>query len=155
VQLKSKVKAVCTLLGVGAHLECWGIDPAIITELAWWESRKMADGSELTAMPARHFSGRGLTRGKTFWSSFVLRVDGHKIFVGGDSGYDDQFRRIGEIYGPFDIAMVECGQYGAEWPHILLLPGQTATAARDRPARGAGQHLSATALVEFLTLLPE
>lgn len=135
IQLKSKAKSICTSLGVGAHLEHWGVDPALITELDWWENKQLADGIELTATPARHFSGRGLTQGKAFWSSFVLRVDGYNIFVGGDSGYDDQFKRIGEKYGPFDIALIECGQYGAEWPYIHLLPGQTATAAQDLRAK--------------------
>ncbi len=134
LQLKSNVKTIVTSLGVGAHLEHWGMDTAKITELDWWESKKMTDNVEITATPARHFSGRGLVRGKTLWSSFVVRLHGHRIFVGGDSGCDAQFKIIGEKYGPFDIALLECGQYGDEWPYIHMKPKETATAAQDLQA---------------------
>ncbi len=131
LELKSKVKNIVTSLGVGAHLQHWGIDPTKITELDWGESKKMADSVELTATPARHFSGRGLVRGKTLWSSFVVRLHGYRIFVGGDSGYGEHFKSIGGQHGPFDLALLECGQYGAEWPYIHMKPEETATAAQD------------------------
>lgn len=134
-KIDAKVKKIYTSLGVGAHLEHWGISPDKITEFDWWESHKIADDIEMTATPARHFSGRSFTRGKTLWSSFVLKIHGYNIFVGGDSGYDSSFAKIGEKYGPFDIAMLETGQYGAEWPYIHMLPEETVMAAKALKAK--------------------
>jgi L-ascorbate metabolism protein UlaG (beta-lactamase superfamily) len=130
-KLSSKVKMFYTALGVGTHLEAWGIETNRIVELDWWEDHNRTDSIKVTATPARHFSGRGLTRAKTLWASYVLELHGYKIFVGGDSGYDDQFKLIGERFGPFDIAMLECGQYGKDWPDIHMTPEESAQAAKD------------------------
>lgn len=130
-KLHPKVKQFYTALGVGAHLEDWGVDPSKIVELDWWEGNTNKDSITITAVPARHFSGRGLTRGKTLWAAYVLNIHGYKIFVGGDSGYDTHFKTIGEKFGPFDIAMIECGQYGRDWPLIHMTPEETATAAKE------------------------
>jgi L-ascorbate metabolism protein UlaG (beta-lactamase superfamily) len=130
-QLKSKTKLFCTALGVGTHLEHWGIEPDRIREFDWWEGDTVQTGITLTATPARHFSGRGFRRNRTLWASYVLKVGGKTIFIGGDSGYDAAFKNIGETFGPFDIAMVECGQYNVYWPYIHMMPEQTVQAAVD------------------------
>jgi L-ascorbate metabolism protein UlaG (beta-lactamase superfamily) len=130
-----QVRIIITSLGVGAHLERWGVPAEKIYELDWWEEKSISDSVQLTATPARHFSGRGLSRGKTAWSSFVLTLHGYKLFLGGDSGYDGQFKVIGEKLGPFDLALLEAGQYGVNWPFIHMLPEQTVTASRDLQAR--------------------
>jgi L-ascorbate metabolism protein UlaG (beta-lactamase superfamily) len=119
---------VCTSLGVGAHLEYWGVAKEKIVELDWWESWEW-EGLMLTAAPARHFSGRGFKRGGTLWSSFVLKGRGHSLYLGGDSGYEQHFREIGERCGPFELAILECGQYGKNWPYIHMMPEQTVQAA--------------------------
>ena len=89
------------------------------------------DGLTLMAAPARHFSGRGFKRGGTLWSSFVLKGRGHSLYLGGDSGYEQHFREIGERCGPFELAILECGQYGKNWPYIHMMPEQTVQAALD------------------------
>lgn len=134
VALRPKIKKVITALGVGAHFEYWGYDTAIITELDWWETATPIPGLQLTAAPARHFSGRGITRGKTLWTSFILKTPDHSIFIGGDSGYDTHFKEIGDKAGPFDIAVLECGQYNAHWKYIHMIPEETAQAAIDLKA---------------------
>jgi L-ascorbate metabolism protein UlaG (beta-lactamase superfamily) len=83
----------------------------------------------LTAAPARHFSGRGIKRGQTFWSSFILKTKDHNLYLGGDSGYDSHFKEIGDKYGPFDIAILEAGQYNTMWPLIHMMPEETVQAA--------------------------
>ncbi|MDF2454164.1 MAG: fold metallo-hydrolase [Cytophagaceae bacterium] len=135
LSLHPKVRKFYTSLGVGAHLEHWGIPADKIVEFDWWENQKISDSVELTAVPARHFSGRSFKRGKTLWSAFVLSIDGYKIFIGGDSGYDTHFKTIGEKYGPFDIAMLEAGQYGVNWPYIHMMPEETIIAAKDLSAK--------------------
>ena len=131
LKLKSKTKMFCTGLGIGSHLAYWGVDEAHITEFDWWEGGTILPGIELTATPARHFSGRGFKRFQTLWSSFVLKTGGSTIFIGGDSGYDESFKKIGEKYGPFDLVMLECGQYDKQWPYIHMMPEETVQASID------------------------
>jgi len=130
-KIKGKVKMALTPLGVGAHLEYWGVDKNKIAELDWWEKCTIQTDVEITATPSRHFSGRGISRAKSLWASFVLKIHGRKIFIGGDSGYDKQFKIIGERYNGFDLALIECGQYGVNWPQIHMTPEETVMAAKD------------------------
>ena len=133
--LKPKVKHVLTSLGTGEHLEKWGYNPNIINELDWSESITIDSVLHFTSTPARHFSGRGLKRNQAFWSSFVLKTPTHSIFIGGDSGYDTHFKTIGEKYGPFDLAILECGQYNYFWKYIHTMPEETALAATELKAK--------------------
>ncbi len=136
LDLRPRIKNVCTTLGIGAHLEHWGIDRARITELDWWDTIDIFDSVRLTSTPARHFSGRTLLRNKTLWSSFVLRSSKRNLFLGGDSGYDQiMFKSIGEKHGPFDLAILECGQYDEMWPTIHMMPEEAVKAAIDLNAR--------------------
>jgi len=129
LKLKDRVGIFVTSLGVGAHLEYWGVPVDKIKELDWWETASLSSGMKFTAAPARHFSGRGIVRNKTLWSSFVLEAGEYKFYLGGDSGYDTHFAKIGERYGPFDIAILENGQYNAHWANIHMMPEETAAVA--------------------------
>ncbi|MFY8033608.1 MAG: MBL fold metallo-hydrolase, partial [Flexibacteraceae bacterium] len=120
---------------VGAHLELWGVPASKITELDWWETTNLKTDLTITATPARHFSGRGLNRNESFWSSFVLKTKTETLFLGGDSGYDTHFAEIGKKYGPFDYAILENGQYNKAWQAIHTLPSETAQAATDLGAK--------------------
>jgi L-ascorbate metabolism protein UlaG (beta-lactamase superfamily) len=135
LKLKKKVKAIYCSLGISSHLKHWGIDTGIITELDWWEEQQLDEVITLAATPARHFSGRGIKRAQTLWSSFVLKTAAHRLFLGGDSGYDSHFKTIGEKYGPFDIALLEAGQYNKMWPLIHMMPEETVQAAADLQAK--------------------
>lgn len=134
-QLKAKVGKIITGLGTGAHLEYWGFEPEEITELDWNEQTTIDRGFKITATPARHFSGRKFKRNQSLWCSFVLETPGKKIFIGGDSGYDTHFAEIGEEHGPFDLALLECGQYNQYWKYIHEMPEQTVQAAIDLKAK--------------------
>jgi L-ascorbate metabolism protein UlaG (beta-lactamase superfamily) len=131
LQLKSKTKFFCVGLGVGSHLEHWGVEDSKIIEFDWWQTEELFPGVELISTPARHFSGRGFKRNQTLWSSYVLKTKSKKIYIGGDSGYDNSFKTIGEKYGPFDLSILECGQYDNQWPFIHMMPEETAQAAVD------------------------
>ena len=109
-------------LGVGAHLEAWGILPAQISELDWNESVDVA-GLRLTATPARHYSGRNpLRKDNTLWASWVVQGPRHNFFFSGDTGYFDGFKTIGESYGPFDLALIKIGACDVTWPDIHITP---------------------------------
>jgi L-ascorbate metabolism protein UlaG (beta-lactamase superfamily) len=127
-----------TSLGVGAHLEGWGVNPALITELDWWESHHPACGGvTVTAAPSQHFSGRGLKdRNVTLWSSFVLRSERHGVFFSGDTGLTSEYELIRARLGPFDLVMLEVGAYHPAWGDIHLGP-QNALKALDLLGGGA------------------
>ena len=111
-----------TSLGVGAHLEAWGVAPARITELDWWESHTVR-GLTVTAAPSQHFSGRTLrTRNSTLWSSFVLRSERHAVFFSGDSGLTTEYQEIAQRLGPFDLVMLEVGGLHPSWGDMHLGP---------------------------------
>ena len=131
LKLKSKIKKVITGLGTGAHLEHWGFDKKIILEKDWNEEIILDKGFIVNTNPGRHFSGRGLKRNLALWMSFVLTTPNMKIFIGGDSGYDAHFKTIGDTYGPFDLAILECGQYNRYWKHIHMMPEEVVQAGID------------------------
>jgi len=140
LNLKSRIKKIYTSLGVGSHLRYWGFDTDIITEFDWWNNKLFdeytsASSIEFIAAPARHFSGRSFIRSKTLWSSFILKTPEYRIYIGGDSGYDFHFKTIGEKYGPFDIVLLEAGQYNVAWPQIHMMPEETVQAAIDLKAK--------------------
>jgi L-ascorbate metabolism protein UlaG (beta-lactamase superfamily) len=113
-----------TSLGVGAHLEAFGIAPQRITELDWWESVQIPNTEiEVTAAPSQHFSGRGLKdRNATLWSSLVVRGPKHRVFFSGDTGLTPQYQDIRERLGPFDLVLLEVGAWDPAWGDIHLGP---------------------------------
>tara|TARA_R110002012_G_scaffold228194_2_gene400468 strand:+ start:75049 stop:76203 length:1155 start_codon:yes stop_codon:yes gene_type:complete len=135
LKLKDKTRSFYMPLGMGAHFEDWGVDSSKIHELGWWDEIQ-ADGLLLALTPARHFSGRGLNnRFSTLWGSWVIQGQSDNIFFSGDSGYGPHFKQIGEKYGPFNFAMMECGQYNERWTDIHMVPEETAQAAQDVKAK--------------------
>lgn len=130
-KLKDKVKQFFVPLGVGKHLERWGVDPQKIKEHDWWREFEF-EGLTLTCTPARHFSGRSLTdRNSTLWCSWVIIGKQAKVYFSGDSGYGPHFKEIGETYGPFDYTLMECGQYDTRWSSIHMMPEETVQAHLD------------------------
>lgn len=130
-KLMSKTKSFYVPLGVGSHLEAWGVEPEIIHEMDWWQEID-AQGLKLVFTPSRHFSGRGLNnRFATLWGSWVISGAQENLYFSGDGGYGPHFKEIGQKYGPFDFAMLECGQYNERWKEIHMMPEETALAAKD------------------------
>ncbi len=134
-KLSPKIRKIITGIGNGAHLTHWGFEPEIITEGEWYESFQFDGGIEVSITPTRHFSGRGLKRNQTLWASFALKTPSSSIYIGGDSGYDTHFKEIGDKYGPFDLAILENGQYNEKWKYIHMLPGEQFKAGQDLKAK--------------------
>jgi len=112
-----------TSLGVGAHLEAWGIPPQRIVELDWWESHELPGGLRVTAAPSQHFSGRRLNdRNATLWSSFAVAGNRHRVFFSGDTGLTSEYSAIRRQLGPFDLVMLEVGAFHPAWGDIHLGP---------------------------------
>jgi len=134
-ELKPKIKTVICSLGTGENFEYWDYNPDNIIELDWYEQVTLDSGFVVDATPARHFSGRGFKRNQTLWNSFVLQTPTMKIFIGGDSGYDKHFAEIGKSFGPFDLAILENGQYDKNWKYIHMLPDDLMKAFNDLNAK--------------------
>ena len=134
-RINTKVSKVICSLGVAEHLVKWGYTRNKIIEKNWYETEQLEFGFEIITTPGRHFSGRSFRRQQTLWASYVLNTPSLKIFIGGDSGYDKHFKEIGKQHGPFDLAILECGQYNKNWKYIHMMPEETAKAAIDLNAK--------------------
>ncbi|MDO7852555.1 MBL fold metallo-hydrolase [Hymenobacter convexus] len=134
-KIKDKVGHFYVPLGIAPHLRRWGVPAAKIVEMNWADSARVAPGLLVRCTPSRHFSGRGLgNRNSTLWSSWVLQTPAKRVFYTGDGGYGPHFAAIGQQFGPFDLALVECGQYNDSWADIHMRPEQSVQAARDARA---------------------
>jgi L-ascorbate metabolism protein UlaG (beta-lactamase superfamily) len=136
VALKDRDLTFVAPLGVGAHLERWGVPAAKIVELDWWDSRSFGDFI-LEAVPARHASGRALLfdDGAKLWAGYAFVGARHRVYYSGDTGLFSDMRAIGERLGPFDLTMIEVGQYDQAWPDWHIGPEQAVEA--HRRVRGA------------------
>ncbi len=135
LKLKPKIKKIICGLGTGEHFEYWGFDKDKIIEKDWNEKIDLDEGFIAHTVPARHFSGRGLTRNKALWTSYVLKTPTSQLFFGGDSGYDNHFAEIGKTYGVFDLVILENGQYDRKWKYIHMMPEEVLQAAKDLNAK--------------------
>ena len=130
-RIKTNVSTFVVPYGIGNHLRGWGVGDKKIVELNWNEVFKI-DEVEFTSLPARHFSGRGpLNRNSTLWSSWAIKSSTIKIYFSGDSGYGNHFKQIGLEHGPFDISLIDCGQYNKAWKHSHMFPSQAVLAAKE------------------------
>ncbi|MDY6933793.1 MAG: MBL fold metallo-hydrolase [Spirochaetota bacterium] len=130
-KLKARDIQYVVPLGVGSHLESWGVDNKKITELTWWNSTNHK-GLKLTCTPAQHFSGRGFfNRNKTLWSSWSIQGQNENIFYSGDSGYGKHYKEIGNRLGPFDLTFLENGAYSLDWKFVHQLPEEAVQAHID------------------------
>jgi L-ascorbate metabolism protein UlaG (beta-lactamase superfamily) len=134
-KLKPKISKIICGLGTGEHFRRWGYGRAIISEMDWNEKLELDKGFTIQSVPARHFSGRGFLRNKSLWTSFALQTPTSNIFIGGDSGYDSHFAEAGKTLGPFDLVILENGQYDKSWKYIHMMPDEVLQAANDLRAK--------------------
>lgn len=128
--IKNNVGQIIMGLGVGAHLERWGIDDSKIIELDWYENIQLGKFN-ITALPTRHFSGRRLKRNQSLWASFMISSDFGNVYVGGDGGYDVFYKDIKQKFGDIDLAILENGQYNKNWANIHFMPDDLIKAIND------------------------
>lgn len=128
--VRTQIAPFVVPLGTGAHLRYWGVPRNRIVELDWGQHVDVG-ALRLICTQARHFSGRGLRRDNTLWSSWVVRGPRHRIYFGGDTGYTTGFADIGREHGPFGLTLLPIGAYGAQWPHIHMNPEEAVRAHRD------------------------
>lgn len=137
LRLKDKTEHWYVALGVGRHLESWGVDSEAIKEFDWWDSADFGS-IHFTFTPSRHFSGRGLTdRAKSLWGGWVMKSENHNLYWSGDGGYGEHFKEVGDKLGPFDFGFMECGQYNEKWHQIHMYPEEAVQAAIDAGVKKA------------------
>ena len=133
-RLKDKVAHFVVPHGVGNHLVGWGVAEEDITEMNWWDEIEF-EGLDVALTPAKHFSGRGLlNQGSTLWGGWVILGEQTRFFVSGDGGYDTHFKKIGDRFGPFDIALIEGAQYDERWRESHMIPEESVQASIDLQA---------------------
>ncbi len=138
-RIRNKVQHVVCPLGVGEYLDYWGYPAEQITEMDWYEHSPITTHhspitthhSLITCLPSRHFSNRLFAANQTLWASFMVEANGRKVYIGGDGGYDDRFSRIHEQFGEVDLAILENGQYNANWRYIHTMPEDLERAIMD------------------------
>ncbi|MDQ0971732.1 L-ascorbate metabolism protein UlaG (beta-lactamase superfamily) [Neobacillus niacini] len=131
IRLKDKVGHFFVPLGVAAHLMKWGVKEERIIECNWWDEKQW-DGLTIASVPSQHFSGRGLfNRNSTLWNGWVILGKKLRIYTSGDGGYGPHFKQIGEKYGPFDLTLMEGGQYDKRWSQIHMQPEESVQAHLD------------------------
>ncbi len=124
-------------LGVGAHLRAWGIPEQRVIELDWGE-RTQLEELTLVCTPARHFSGRFLSRNSTLWASWALLGPSHRAYFAGDTGYTTSFGEIGAEHGPFDLTLMPVGAYNPSWPDIHMNPEEAVQGHLDLSTEDSG-----------------
>jgi len=136
-EIHTTVEKFMVPLGNKAHLLKWGVPDFKIEEFDWYDNLSY-ENIDFTFTPSRHFSGRAIRdRFATIWGGWIINSDSCKLFISGDGGYIDEFKKIGDIYGPFDIVFIENGAYNPRWQYIHLFPEQGVQASLDVNAKVA------------------
>lgn len=100
-------------LGNGAFLTPKGVPT---TELDWWQSTEIAEGVTIHAVPAQHFSSRGLSdRDANLWAGYVLKTPHGAIYFAGDTGWGPHFEMIRERFGAPRVAILPIGAFRPIW----------------------------------------
>ncbi|WP_037439835.1 MBL fold metallo-hydrolase [Shewanella mangrovi] len=129
--LKPKVNQVITGLGIGASFEAWGFDQRKIHSGNWNSEYDLGDGVKVYLVPARHYSGRSLSRRQTLWAGFVVESPNYRLYFSGDSGYGPHFEELKQRFGEFDMVALDSGQYDDRWANIHMTPEQAVKAATE------------------------
>ncbi|WP_218563905.1 MBL fold metallo-hydrolase [Marinospirillum perlucidum] len=133
--LEPKVEQVLAPLGIGSYLRGWGYSEERIREGDWFDHFDLGREVRVHLIPARHYSGRLLTRNKTLWAGFILETPELRLLFSGDSGYGPHFNELGRHFNGFDFVALDSGQYDERWPYIHMNPEEAATAAENLGAR--------------------
>jgi L-ascorbate metabolism protein UlaG (beta-lactamase superfamily) len=130
VAMKSWKAVFVVPLGVGAHLARWGIPDARIIELDWWQNAHIG-ALNIVATPSRHSSGRlSPNSDQTLWAGYALIGPAHRAWYSGDTSFHAGLADIGARLGPFDLTLIESGQYDGTWPDNHMGPEQAVEAHR-------------------------
>ncbi|MCC5928074.1 MAG: MBL fold metallo-hydrolase [Cyclobacteriaceae bacterium] len=87
-----------------------------IEEAAWYQQFKTEDVLEVTYVPSRHWSRRGLFDENTrLWGGFFMKDSTKSVYFMSDSGAGPHFSDIKDICGAPDFCLMGIGAYKPEW----------------------------------------
>jgi len=98
-------------------LKSWMLDTiprAKVHELNWGQLIEHENPNyKIVCIPAQHWSLRGLfDRNTSLWSGWAVLGPKFKFYYTGDTGFcEDEFRKLGNKYGPFHLAAIPIGCY--------------------------------------------
>jgi L-ascorbate metabolism protein UlaG (beta-lactamase superfamily) len=106
---------IITPLGIKQFLDAYYLSGAL--EVDWWEEIALDNQVKIQAVPAQHFSGRGLLdRDATLWCGYVFKTTFGNIYFAGDTGYNDEtFQDVRSRCGPIKISLLPIGAYKPDW----------------------------------------
>jgi N-acyl-phosphatidylethanolamine-hydrolysing phospholipase D len=83
-----------------------------VSELDWWHSEKAAT-MHISAVPAKHWSKRGLFRTEDAgWGGYMIESPAGAIYFAGDTGYNaEYFKEIGKRFPKIDVGLIPIGAY--------------------------------------------
>jgi L-ascorbate metabolism protein UlaG (beta-lactamase superfamily) len=94
-------------IGDGAWLKSLGAKN--IREYAWWQEGTLTPYTQerLMFLPTNHWSQRWVfDKNKSLWGSFMLELEGRRIYFGGDSAYGSHYQAINTEFSRIDVALL-------------------------------------------------
>jgi L-ascorbate metabolism protein UlaG (beta-lactamase superfamily) len=115
-----------------------------VRELDWWRALPGSPWVKVTAVPAQHFSNRGLCdRDRTLWAGYVVSGRAGHVYFAGDTGYGPFFKEIAERFSPIRLALLPIGAFRPRWfmRPVHIDPKEAVLAQQDLGATtGMGIH---------------
>lgn len=105
---------IITGLGNPGYLATQGAQGA--EQLDWWQSASLGRGVRVTAVPARHWSGRTLSdRYERLWEGFVIEGARDTVYFAGDTGWGRMYRELHARWSHFSLALLPVAPFRPRW----------------------------------------
>ena len=106
---------IYTALGIRSLLAKNGISKSV--DMDWWNEEAFNNNLKIVALPAQHFSGRGMfDRDATLWCGFAIKCREGNIYFAADTGYNEaSFKEIGRRFSPIRLSILPIGAYKPKW----------------------------------------
>ncbi len=146
-EIKGRTNKFIVPLGIGEHLEYWGVESDKIVELDWYQDAVLQNNFKITSLPSRHYSGRKFKKDGTLWCGYMLQIDNINLYLSGDGGYGSHIADIASRFPQIDWAILENGQYDNQWRYIHFVPEDLLTVIEElKPQRFVTSHNSKYAM---------
>ena len=94
--------------------------------------------------PANHWCKRSIADdNKCLWGSWAVIGPNKRFYFAGDTGYCEEFEKIGSQLGPFDMAAIPIGAYQPNWfmKYQHVHPGEAVEIHKDiKSKKSLGIH---------------
>jgi L-ascorbate metabolism protein UlaG (beta-lactamase superfamily) len=105
---------IVTGLGNPGYLATQGVQGA--EQLDWWQSAQLGHGVRVTAVPARHWSGRTFSdRYERLWEGFVIEGQRDTVYFAGDTGWGRMYGELHARWSSFTLALLPIAPFRPRW----------------------------------------